>query len=261
MRRSTVLALCITGVVCVDGDALRGQDAERQNPIVSVYHEPHHRQLFQYGPTRILELQLPPGETSWFHTHESPVLYVTLSTSRTRTQNLGEDWGGAGRGGGPAANPQRGAGPGTPPLGAGPGGPSGPRATSTTSYAKQPVTHRIQNIGDRLFRAMVVLNETPGAEATTEAAAGFDAKPELTNRWFRAYRVVLEPGQKTESHVHRAPVAVFQAIAGKGLGTGAMKWEFNEPGQWAFFDTGDRHEIRNVGDGRLELIEVEVRRP
>jgi quercetin dioxygenase-like cupin family protein len=108
---------------------------------------------------------------------------------------------------------------------------------------------------------MVVLNETPGNDTTTEAAAGFDAKPELTNRWFRAYRIVLEPGQKTESHAHGTPVAVFQAIAGKGLGLGAVRWEFNEPGQWAFFDAGDRHEIRNVGDGRLELIEVEVRRP
>jgi mannose-6-phosphate isomerase-like protein (cupin superfamily) len=55
-------------------------------------------------------------------------------------------------------------------------------------------------------------------------------------------------------------VAVFQATAGTGRGAGAMKWEFNEPGQWAYFDTGDAHEVENTGTGRLELIEVEVRR-
>lgn len=108
---------------------------------------------------------------------------------------------------------------------------------------------------------MVVINETTGEEATSETAAGFQAKPELTNRWFRAYRVVLEPGQKTDPHVHRAPVVLIQATGGKAQGAGAMKWDFNEPAQWAFFDAGDRHEIRNAGGARIELIEVEVRRP
>ena len=47
--------------------------------------------------------------------------------------------------------------------------------------------------------------------------------------------------------------------AGRGIGAGPMTFEFNEPGQWAFFAAGTRHEISNTGDGRLELIEVEVR--
>jgi quercetin dioxygenase-like cupin family protein len=177
------------------------------------------------------------------------VLYVTLGTSRTRTQNLGEDWGGGGAG--------RGAGRGAAPPA--PTEPRAPRATSTTSYFEKPITHRLENIGDGLFRAMVVINETPGDDTTSVAAAGFDGMPELTNRWFRAYRIVLETGQKTSAHVHRAPVAVIQATDGKAAGAGAMTWDFNEPGQWAFFDAGDRHEIRNIGPGRVELIEVELR--
>ena len=34
------------------------------DPVVPVYHEPHHRQVFQYGTTRILDVQIPPGDTS-----------------------------------------------------------------------------------------------------------------------------------------------------------------------------------------------------
>ncbi len=181
---------------------------------------------------------------------------MTLSTSTTRTQVLGADWGGRGRGapagaraGGPApaATPtdaDGGAAP--PPTGRRAGGPPGttsPRATSTTSYAQMPVTHRLENIGDRLFRAMVVVNETAGDETTTEQAAGFDGKPELTNGWFRAYRLTLAAGQKTPTHRHRAPVVIFQATNGKGFGSGPMKFEFNEPGQWAFFDASAEHEI------------------
>lgn len=234
-------------------------------PAVPVHDEPHHRQLFQYGPMRILELQLPPGDISWFHSHEWPVLYVTLSQGQMRTQNLGEEWGG---GGGRAGAPARGgAGNARPPAdgaterGSGSAaGAASPRPTSTTSYAERPVTHRIENIGTGLVRAMVVINETKGDEATSAEAAGFSAAPELTNRWFRAYRVALGPGEKTATHRHRAPVAIIQATAGRGAGEGAVRFEFNEPGQWAFFDAGSTHEIRNTGEGRIDFIEVEVRR-
>ena len=43
----------------------------------------------KYGPMRILDLQIPPNDVSWFHSHEWPVLYMTLSTSTTRTQAQG----------------------------------------------------------------------------------------------------------------------------------------------------------------------------
>jgi mannose-6-phosphate isomerase-like protein (cupin superfamily) len=55
-------------------------------------------------------------------------------------------------------------------------------------------------------------------------------------------------------------VAIIQATAGKGLGEGAMTFELNEPGQWAYFDAEAPHEVRNVGEGPVEFIEVEVRR-
>jgi quercetin dioxygenase-like cupin family protein len=176
-----------------------------------------------------------------------------------RTQVHGQEWTGGGRGRGPAAG--RGSiNDGQGPARGAAAGPAAPRPTSTTSYAQQPVTHRIENLGTTLVRNMIVVNETAGDETTTEQAAGFDAKPELTNRWFRAYRIVLGPKQTTASHRHRAPVAIIQATAGKGLGSGRATWEFNQPGQWGFFDADDAHDFRNVGDSDLELIEVEVRR-
>jgi len=231
--------------------------------VVPVYHEPHHRQLFAYGTTRILEGQVPPGDTSWYHIHAEPVLYITLSASAQRTQVLGEDWGrGRGEGAAPTA---AGAGRGGPPAGRGaPPNGAAPaiRATSTTSYFDQPVTHRITNAGDRLFRFMVVSNASPGDESTsTPADAGFGSTPEMTNRWFRAYRIKLAPGQSTETHRHSTESVIVQVSDGQAFATGAMTWDLGEQGRWAWFDGGKDHQIKNVGTVPFEAIEVEVRRP
>jgi quercetin dioxygenase-like cupin family protein len=226
--------------------------------IVPVYHEPHHRMLFANGTTKILEGQVPPGDTSWYHVHAEPILYITLSASQQRTQVLGQEWsgGGGGRGAAPA-----GAGRGGTPAGtAGP--PPGIRATSTTTYYEQPVTHRITNAGDRLFRFMVVTNASPGDESAASAAdTGFTATPELTNRWFRAYRIKLAPGQSTDAHRHSTESVIVQVSDGQAKAVGPMTWELGEQGRWAWFDSGTVHEIRNLGAVPFEALEVEVRGP
>jgi mannose-6-phosphate isomerase-like protein (cupin superfamily) len=286
MRTSSALSFIVCGlvfsVVTVAGQGTPWQPPDAsgngQTPIMPVHQEPHHRQVFQRGPMRILDLQVPPGDVSWFHTHEWPVYYLTTSDSPTVSQNLGEEWGAGrrGRGAAPAAGAASAASaaPGAPAAGASPAaagppparGPATgvrgrPRLMSDLSYAERPNTHRIRNDGPGLFRAMVIVNETAGGdEATTEQQAGFADKPISSNKWFRAYRIVLAPGEKTPQHEHKAPVVILQDTTGKGLGVGGMTFEFNEPGQWAYFDPGDRHQVSNTGEGRLELIEVEVRR-
>jgi quercetin dioxygenase-like cupin family protein len=227
------------------------------DPIVPVYHEPHHRQVFQYGSTRILDVQIPPGDTSWYHSHEWPILYVTLSSSQNRVQNLGEEWGGGGGRGG-NANAGRGA-PQNPSASPNPSAPTGARVSSTTSYVEKPVTHRLQNVGERLFRLVAVINETRGDAASSQEATGFAGKPELTNPWYRAYRFTVNPGEATARHRHSTPAVIVQTTEGHGIGAGAAKFDFTEPGRWAFFDAGDAHEIRNISAAPIEFVEVEVR--
>jgi len=244
--RSALSLLLASSLAVAQSNEAADARADVDSPIVPVHHEPHHRQVFQYGPTRILDLQVPPGDVSWFHTHEWPVLYMTLGQSAIRNQTPGSDWSGGNRPAGAAPRPAR------PER-------SAPRATSFTGYIDRPSTHRIQNVGDGLFRAMVVVNETHGNDATTVAQAGFAGEPELANAWFRSYRVTLAAGAATPVHEHHTPVVIFQATDGKGMADGPMDFEFNEPGQWAFYDAGVTHTIENLGGGPLELLEIEVR--
>ena len=279
------IAVVLYAVAGLQGQAPVWQSADEagqgQTPVMPVHQEPHHRQVFQYGPLRIIDLQIPPGDMSWFHTHEWPVFYLTVADSQTRTQILGEEWGARGRGAAPGAAARGGLPPGgPPPAGGAPraGAPSAaaagaaapraggpprfrPRVMSDLSYADRAVTHRIHNNGTGLYRAIGVINETAGGDETiTEEAAGFSGKAEMSNRWFRVHRVTLAPGEKAPPHQHKAPVVVLQDSTGKGIASGPMTFEFNEPGQWGFFDAGARHEMTNTGTERLELLEVEVRR-
>src|SRR6187397_1875139 len=115
------IAVVLYAVAGLQGQAPAWQSADEagqgQTPVMPVHQEPHHRQVFQYGPMRIIDLQIPPRDMSWFHTHEWPVFYVTGADSQTRTQILGEEWGARGRGAGAGA-----AGRGAPPAGAAPAG-------------------------------------------------------------------------------------------------------------------------------------------
>jgi mannose-6-phosphate isomerase-like protein (cupin superfamily) len=177
-------------------------------------------------------------------------LYIYLSSSPTRTQILGQEWSA------PVSLQSL-----APPTDHSPSLAS-PVVGSDTSYYVHPVTHRLENIGDRLTRSIVVLNETRGDESgTTAETAGFKWKAELINRWFRAYRQTLASGTSAGPHRHHAPVVLVQTSVGRGLASGAARFELNEPGQWAFFDAGDTHEIRNTGDVPLEVVEVELRQP
>jgi quercetin dioxygenase-like cupin family protein len=211
------------------------------------------------GTTRILDIQVPPGDISWYHTHTHPILYVTFSAGRLRIQNLGEDWGGGGGGRGAGRG-----GPGRGRPGRANGQPPAPspfgRISSTTSYAEKPVTHRIQNVGDSLFRVVAVINGTSGDAGNHDSGAGFPGTPELTNAWFRAYRFSVAPGETTPSHTHTVPAVIIQASDGLALATGGITFDLNEQGRWAYFDPGVAHTVKNVGTTPVEFVEVEVRK-
>ena len=115
--------------------------------VVSIEKEPRHRPVYREGYVRILDVQIPPGDVTLFHTHDTAILYVPISISPTDTQILGKEW-----------------------LGVGPNDTSrftGQVVATDTSYASRPLTHRVKNVGGRLFRLIAITNAAtnppPGA--------------------------------------------------------------------------------------------------
>ena len=116
------------------------------------------------------------------------------------------------------------------------------------------------NAGNDLFELIGVLNSTAGDESRSPEAAGFTTVPELTNRWYRAYRLTVPPGG-TVRHEHSTPVVLVQTTVGTGVGSGRRVYGFNQPTGWGYFEVREPHELRNTGTMPVEFVEVEVRQP
>ena len=57
---------------------------------VLVHEEPRHRPVFQNKEIRILNVLVPPGDTSQYHIHNTPSFFVRLSNTITGSQVQGE---------------------------------------------------------------------------------------------------------------------------------------------------------------------------
>jgi hypothetical protein len=59
---------------------------------VQVSEEPYHRPVLQNKYVRLLDVWLPPGDTTMYHIHKTPSLFVYLTTTDNATQMKGEGW-------------------------------------------------------------------------------------------------------------------------------------------------------------------------
>jgi hypothetical protein len=131
--------------------------------------------------------------------------------------------------------------------------------TSVTSYAERPLTHRVNNIGDSLFRLIGITNASPG-DSNETPSPGFEATPELTNRWFRGYRHVL--GTKpTPEHRHANPVVLVVAAGSASVRLGASESRtLGTPGSFVLVEPNAPHTIAGTSPD-THVVEVEIRRP
>jgi len=59
---------------------------------VPVEREPHHHVVFENQYVRLLDVVVPPGEMTLFHTHSLDNVAVLLADTSLKNQNPGEDW-------------------------------------------------------------------------------------------------------------------------------------------------------------------------
>jgi hypothetical protein len=200
---------------------------------VPVHEEPRHRPVFQNKEIRILDVHLPPGDTSQYHIHTTPSLFIRFTSTKTGSQLLGE------------------------------------KASESTSMAGTILfenlappdtrTHRVWNADKNIFHVMDVelLFRDTGFVQNPLALPGL--RLEIDTPWVRAYRLTLQKGMEfTLSNKNRPFTLVcLDAAAIKTKQNGKTQLQTLIPG--SFFDIKRNHlfGLENNIDNTLQFIVLE----
>ena len=207
--------------------------------------EPRHRVTFENAQLRILDVNIPAGDTSLDHLHDRDIATVSMTSgTNTRLQTRGQ-WG-----------PVRA----LRPLG----------DTTVAEYAGKPDSHRIENVGKTPYRLFAVENLRASGWSTASPMAGRATKLTTESRAFRTYDVQLAAATGQTSHTHQVPTIVV-LISGQVMSDGpdaqakanapapvGLK-QLDQPGQWLLIPGGDTHYVVRLGTDDARLVEIEVR--
>jgi quercetin dioxygenase-like cupin family protein len=215
---------------------LAAQGLAAQDPV-PVHREPRHRPVWEDGPVRVLDVRIPPGDTSLYHIHDAAILYVPIAIAPTDAQPLGGSWTGIG--------PQD-----TSRFGTG-------RVASDTHYAARPLTHRVTNVGAGLFRLIAIVNGGPGDPGPADST--LPGQVETGSSWFRQSRLALAAGATTPWYTSPAPLVVVQVGDGTAdVERGPDAGKLEGAGATAYVPAGTRFRLRNGGAANTVIL-VQVR--
>lgn len=213
----------LAGLVPEDKARAQPQQDLRDQKIVHLLQEPRHRTVFRDGDVYLLDVQVNPGDTSFYHTHDAPLMTTSISTAN---------------------------------------GPGNGRVGVNIDYAERNFTHAISNAGPGLVRILALTTYYAGIEGDEDAPEGMTVEPDVENRWFRSYRVTVGPGEETPLQTHYQPTFVIMATPGKAHITrdDGITAELRAIGDWTYREEGASFAIRNTGAVAFDLIINEARR-
>jgi quercetin dioxygenase-like cupin family protein len=212
---------------------------------IPVTKEPHHHIVFENAQFRIMDVNVPAGETTLDHSHDRDLATVAMSSgAEVRTQDQGQPW---------ANRPRR-------PVG----------DVETTEYAGKVSIHKFETMGTMAYQLFAVENLKPNGWSTTPAATGAGTTLAKESRSFRIYNVALGKDRQQTSHTHAVPTIVV-LLNGKVMSEGpdekakanapapvGLK-QIDRPGQWVLVPAGDAHHLVRLGNDEGRLVEIEVR--
>jgi len=201
---------------------------------VPVHEEPRHHPVFENDEIRILDVHIPPGDTTLYHIHQTPSFFITFTNTDTGSQLLGKE----------AMT-----------------GPTSAGAVLFENLAPPHIrTHRVWNADTEAFHVMDVelLAQNPRFVEKPLTLPGLELEVDTAS--VRAYRLTLEKGKafalpKME-HAYLL-VALCASTAETEL-SGNKQTRAVLPG--SFFNVGRQKafRIRNTGDKPVQYVLLEL---
>ena len=138
-------------------------------------------------------------------------------------------------------------------------GPTGGVTDSETEWAEHPFVHTVTNAGPGLMHIIGICHYGPGRRE--QPSEGSLRNPQLSDAWFRSFRIQLNPGEQTDWLTQPNPAVVVQVTTGTGqvLRKDGQTMDLSGTGHWAWNDASSSFRIRNTGASPLELVVNEAR--
>lgn len=192
------------------------ENGQSEEKIVHLFEEPRHRTVLHEGQLYLLDMMMRPGDESFLHIHNQPLLLTYISL--------------------PADGPQNG------------------RLRSATEYATEEYIHKISNPGPNMYRIIVLAHDGNGQPLeNNDAPSGIGLDPVVEDDWFRGYTYELAPAESTPMQHHMNPSVIVlgtEGVAQVSREDGITR-ELVHAGEWAWRVAGSSYQITNVGDTAL----------
>jgi len=210
---------------------------------VPVSQEPRHHKVLDNGHIRLLDVRIPAGDTTLFHIHATPSVFVVLTDAKTGSQVISEE----------------------------------DHSTSPIKhygniwfegFYVKPRIHRVYNNDDHMFQVMdieltnknfVTIDSPINQEGITLL---FEEKP------VRAYRLHLSPGNEVSIRPRKADVLMIQ-LNDSSVNPGDQAFIlhnhpahaklFNKKGYSLYVGSGMAFELKNQGSGEAEFAFFELK--
>lgn len=201
---------------------------------VFVHEEPRHHPVFQNGKIRILNVLLPPGDTTLYHIHHTPSLFLFFTSTTTGSQLQGA-------------------------------APSAGRSTAGTFLfenlaAPHRRVHRVWNMDKDTFHVMDIELLSGDSGFTQQPLVLPHLQPVIDTPWVRVYRLALDPGESfLLGDEQRSFVLVSMAIVPVEQRQGEKTMlQTLQPGSFFHTKAGQRFAVKNTGNATAQFALIEL---
>lgn len=197
---------------------------------VAVSKEPLHKNVFENEYLRVLDVRISPGDTTLFHKHETPSVFISLHPVKTGSQVIIED--------GDATVL------------------SLDRRITFEGFYKSPRIHRVWNADTSEFHVMDVEVLTKGDKkidapiTLPEFKQLFDAQP------VRTYRVTLKNNQEIEMKRNTPVLVVGLGDAGNVM---VNSRSFLREGDFLFIPSSEKIKLVNKDQKEYDFALLELK--
>jgi hypothetical protein len=202
----------------------------RAQEAIAVSKEPMHKKVFENSYLRVLDVHIAPGDTTQFHKHETPSVFISLHPVKTGSQVIVEEG---------AATVL-----------------SLDRKITFEGFYKSPRIHRVWNADTSVFHVMDIEVLTKGDKDIGAPIAGdafkqlFDAPP------VRTYRVTLKSNQEIEIKRNAAVLVVGLIDASNVM---VNKKSFEIQGDFLFIPPSEKIKLVNKSPQEYSFALLELK--